>query len=107
MKYKTSKLRKLEANRYSIMTNNLDKCYLCFGVDNCDCNIDIHEIYGGANRQISMQNGFCIPLCRYHHSLITRDNASSLILKKQCQKKFEETHTREEFMCLVGKNYLE
>ncbi|WP_418205773.1 hypothetical protein [Anaerotignum faecicola] len=27
-------------------------------------------------------------------------------LKQDCQRKFEETHTREEFMAIIGRNYL-
>lgn len=30
----------------------------------------------------------------------------NLKLKRECQEKFEETHSREEFMRLIGKNYL-
>lgn len=106
MQYKTNKLRKLENNRYSILTDDLNHCYLCFGNEHYNEPLDMHEIYGGANRQISIKNGFCIPLCRQHHALITRDNASSLILKQQCQREYEKTHSREDFMCLIGKNYL-
>lgn len=27
-------------------------------------------------------------------------------VKKECQRKYEETHTREEFIKLIGRNYL-
>ena len=27
-------------------------------------------------------------------------------LKQICQRKFEETHSREEFMAIIGRNYL-
>lgn len=27
-------------------------------------------------------------------------------VKKECQRKFEETHTRQEFMDIFGRNYL-
>ena len=30
----------------------------------------------------------------------------NLFLKQECQRKFEETHSREEFMALIGRNYL-
>ena len=29
-----------------------------------------------------------------------------MMLKRHCQMKYEETHSREEFMALIGKNYL-
>ena len=101
MKLKTNKLRKLEVDRYSILTDDLEHCYICG-----EHKQDIHEIYGGRNRRISMQNGFCAPLCRSCHSFITRDVASDLLLKQQCQRKFEEENSREDFMLLIGKNYL-
>ena len=101
MKFKTSKLRKLEADRYSILTDDLEHCYICG-----EHKDDMHEIYGGRNRRVSMANGFCVPLCRSCHSFITRDNTSDLVLKQHCQKKFEEENSREDFMLLIGKNYL-
>ena len=101
MKNKTSKLRNLEKNRYSILTENLESCYICGSSP-----VDIHEIYGGSNRKISMQNGFCLPVCRTHHRLLTDDNKASEYFKQKSQGKFEETHERKEFMNLIGKNYL-
>lgn len=101
MKQKSSKLRKLENNRYSILTNDLTRCYICKKPKE-----DIHEIYGGANRKVSMANGFCVPLCRNCHFKVTNDNALALELKQICQTKYEETHTREEWFGLIGRNYV-
>lgn len=102
MKYKSSKLRKLENNRYSILTTNLEKCYVCGKQKQ-----DIHEVYGGANRRVSMANGLCVPLCRSCHYNATNDNQFSLQLKQICQMEYEKTHTREEWFKLIGRNYLE
>jgi hypothetical protein len=33
--------------------------------------------------------------------------ALDMKLKQDCQRKYEETHSREEFMRLIGKNYLD
>jgi hypothetical protein len=30
-----------------------------------------------------------------------------LKLKQECQRKYEETHSRSDFMALIGRNYLE
>ena len=102
MKLKTSKLRKLEKNRFSILTDNLDQCFICQKSP-----VDIHEIYGGAKRRTSMKNGFCIPLCRQHHYFATNFKWLSDIYKIKCQRKFEETHSRKEFIEIIGRNYLE
>lgn len=100
MKNKTSKLAKLEKERYSIMTDDLEHCYIC-GNDS----VDLHEVYAGTNRKMSMKNGFCLPLCRTHHRIAQLGKEENLFLKKMFQKKYEENHTREEFIKLVGRNY--
>lgn len=69
-----------------------------------------HHIYGGANRQVSEKNGFWVYLVAELHNMsdsgVHFNRALDLALKAECQRKFEETHTREEFMRLIGKNYL-
>ena len=101
MKVKSNNLRKLEKNRYSILTHNLDTCYICK-----QPSTDIHEIYGGSNRQNSMKNGFCIPLCRRCHQILTNDPKMALNYKILCQDRFEKSYTRKEFIDIIGKNYL-
>ena len=108
MRRKTYRLQKLENGRYSILTNDLDRCIFCGAPDP-----DIHEVYGGSNRQISMANGFCVPLCRWHHLMVTNPDKTALgfvidkELKEKCQKVYEQQHTREEFIKLIGKNYIQ
>lgn len=94
---RTSKQKQLEEKRYSILTKNLDKCYICKKVKD-----DIHEIYGGSNRKRSIENGFCVPLCRQCHQ-------NELIIQKLriiMQKEYEKNHTREEFIKLISKSYI-
>ena len=70
-----------------------------------------HHIYGGANRKISEQNGFYVWLIPEYHNMsdygVHFDKAFDLKLKQDCQRKYEETRSREEFIALIGKNYLE
>lgn len=101
MKNKTSKLRNLEKNRYLIFINNMEDCYLCD--DKAD---NWQEIYSGGNRKMSMTNGFCIPICCEYHNIVQLNKQNNIYLKQLCQRKYEETHTREEFIRLVGKSYL-
>ena len=49
----TNKQKQLEKNRYSIFTNNLNKCYYC-GKHNIK--LDLHEVYGGSNRTRSIKS---------------------------------------------------
>lgn len=101
MRNKTYKLQKLEKNRFSILTNDMEHCFICKSPF-----VDIHEIYGGRNRKVSMQNGFCVPLCREHHEFVTLNADGSNYLKQKCQFEYEKTHTRDEFIKLIGRNYL-
>ena len=100
MRRKTYKLKTLENNRFSIMVTDLKHCYFCGKSP-----VDIHEVYGGANRRVSMKNGFCVPLCRSCHQQITTNNTLSSLLKASCQRCFEINHTKEEFLQLIGKYY--
>ena len=70
-----------------------------------------HHISGGPNRQISEKNGFYIWLIPTFHNLSDKgihfDKAFDLNVKRACQREYEKTHSREEFMKLIGRNYLE
>lgn len=93
-------------NRYSILYD-LKRCAVCGTTQG----IHIHEVYyGTANRRKSIANGFCVGLCGKHHNLSNEgvhfNKALDLKLKQEYQKAFEQTHTREEFMQLIHKNYL-
>ena len=101
MRNKSSKLAKLERNRFSILTNNMEVCFICKMPAS-----DIHEVYAGAKRQVSMENGFCIPLCRRCHNIITKNYQEDVKLRVRCQKEYEKTHTREEFLDLIHRNYI-
>lgn len=67
--------------------------------------------FGRGNRYVSDRKGFTVYLCANHHNLgnvcVHNNRAMDLMLKRACQKKYEETHSREEFIKLIGKNYLE
>ena len=101
MKKKSSKLAKLEKERYSILTDNMRKCYICKAEKR-----DIHEIYKGCNRQISMKNGFCIPICGMCHYQTEIDPELDKDLKIRCQRKYEELHSRNSFIKLIGQSYI-
>ena len=70
-----------------------------------------HHIFGAANRKKSEQHGLKVWLCGYHHNLSnTGVHFNKLLdskLKRLAQGKYEETHTREEFMQEFGRNYLD
>ena len=68
IKKKSNKLAELERNRFSILTDDLEHCYICKKIYfRLVPREDLHEIFGGRNRQISMRKGFVVPLCRKCH----------------------------------------
>lgn len=90
----------------SILQNE-KKCFIC----GTHLGLHCHHIFGGnANRKKSEKYGLKIWLCGRHHNLsnegIHFNKAVDLSVKRKAQEKFEETHTREEFMQIFGKNYL-
>jgi len=100
-KRKRSKVRELERKRYSILTDDLTICFKCKRPKQ-----DLHEIYEGRNRQNSMKHGFVIPLCRECHYWIHHDIGLAEYYKQICQKEYERTHSRKEFMDIIHRNYL-
>ena len=83
IKQKSSKLAKLERQR--------------------DKDLDPHEIYGGSNRKRSIQHKFVKLICPNCHS----NEAIINQLRIDTQKEYEKYHTREEFIKLIGKSYLD
>lgn len=85
------------------------KCYIT-GQTN---NLHLHHIYRGVNRKISDAHGFVVYLAGWLHNQSDEGvhgkngRELDLMLKRHCQMKFEETHSREEFMSLIGRNYLD
>ena len=76
-------------------------------------NLHRHHIYFGHGlRQISEDNGFVVYLAGWLHNQSNEGvhgkngRELDLMLKQHCQRKFEETHSREEFIKLIGRNYL-
>lgn len=99
IKKATNKQKQLEKNRYSIFTNDFNHCFYCGVAQN---RLDLHEVWGGSNRKRSMLNGFVVPLCRSCHS----NEKIILELRKALQKEYEKTHTRQQFIDIIGKSSL-
>lgn len=102
MKKKSSKLAKLEKNRFSIITKELDICYIC----KSNKKEDWHEAIEGKNRQVSMKYGLVIPICRKCHEIVTNDKTLQEKLHEVGQKAFENHYKSENFLQVFGKNYL-
>lgn len=91
----------------SIIQKDKEKCFIC-GSENW---IEEHHCFGGANRKLSEKYGLKVYLCHYCHNEkpngVHFNYEKMAKLRRIAQSKFEETHTREEFMKIFGKNYME
>lgn len=92
MRAKTAKLKNLEKNRYSIITEDLNNCIECPNKAS-----DINEIFMGRNRLNSMKNGLCIPLCRKCHKKYHNDRNMQLKWMKIGLDAYLKNHSIEEF----------
>lgn len=102
MHNKSKKLTKLEKNRKSVFTEDLEHCYLCGKKKN-----DLHEVYGGRNRINSIKYNFILPLCRECHSINQNNAIFNDYWHKQGQLYWEENiGSREEFIKAFRRNYL-
>lgn len=107
--------RKRKKHKASILHEKAaGTCYLCVclhGDYRIHRYLEEHHIFGGPARNVSEAEGLKVYLCLEHHRAgpeAVHTNATvKQILQQEAQKKFERTHSREEFMNLVGRNYLE
>lgn len=111
---KESLKRRMKKHRESILQARDGCCFLCKRSGNYRIHEQLHRhhVYGGvANRSISEAEGFIVYLCPNHHNMskegVHHNAKNMLIVRQAMQRKFEENHTRKEFMLLIGKNYLD
>lgn len=98
IKQKSNKLAKLERQR----DKDLIKSGICENCGKYSQRLDPHEVYGGSNRKRSIKHKFIKLLCRECHS---NENIINQ-LRIDTQKEYEKSHTKEEFIKLIGKSYI-
>ena len=109
MKKKTYKLTKMEKNRKSILTDDLEHCIECGSSP-----AHLHEVFFGRNRQQSIIYGCVIPLCDHHHTNNTFGSAihysSEMCLKWHKKAELEwmafYDKTEEDFIKVFGRSYI-
>ena len=89
--------KKLESERFSIITNDLKHCFVCGKTRNA-----LHEVFYGSYRLVSIRYGMVIPLCLKHHTegkySVHQNRQLDLQIKKMSQKIFENKYGHELFM---------
>lgn len=98
------RIHKVKRWKMKSIISNEKKCFIC----GAEQNIEYHHIYSGANRKISDKHGFTVYLCSQCHLEVTDNkNWKDGYLKALCQAAFESKNSRETFMKLIGRNYLD
>lgn len=100
MKRRSASQTRLEKNRYSVFTDNLDYCYFCGKP-----RTDLHEILFGTNRLNSMKYGFVLPLCRQHHESFHKNRVLTNEWCKKCQNWFEDKYSAKDWIDTFHRNY--
>jgi hypothetical protein len=84
----------------------MKRCEFCGATSN----IHKHHIYAGPWRKTSEKYGAIAYLCYAHHNgsnnSVHLNHEIDLKLKQKWQKKFELTHTHDEFISIFGRSYL-
>lgn len=100
-------------HKSSILQQKDGNCYLCMKLNGdyrMHTGLHEHHVFGGPNRKISEAEGFKVYLCPDHHlfgaDAVHRSAETMALIRQDAQRAYEKTHTREEFMRLIGKNYL-
>ena len=85
------------------------ECFITHSTENLHKH---HIFFGTANRRISEKNGFWVWLrYDYHNGAAYGVHGKcghelDIKLKQKCQRKYEENHSRGEFIKLIGRSYL-
>ncbi len=106
-KINTGKTQKRYVHKIALQNENV--CWVC----NSTNNLEIHHVFGAANRKWSELYGLKLYLCHNHHNENIPGDAGvhfnkelDLRLKRYAQSKFEEVYSHKEFMLIFQKNYL-
>ena len=106
---KNPKKKKKKPHSVSVMPGDIKGvCYLCRKY----AKVEKHHIFGGPNRWLSEKYGLTVYLCPDCHRekpwAVHNSAAQMRLLHREGQKVWEDTiGTREEFMKIFGRNYLE
>ena len=101
LKNRTSKQAKLERNRFSILTSDLDHCVICRAKKE-----HLHEVCFGRNRINSIKYGLVIPLCSLHHIEMHKNKEWQEYWHKKGQQAFIAYYPDLDFFKIFKINYL-
>lgn len=93
---------------FSVFTDDLDTCIITGRSKKEGAAVEIHHIFGAANKAASERHGFIIPVVSEWHTLASyslhQDMELNIYWKRKCQEYWlENIGTKEEFIAEFGK----
>lgn len=114
MKYpKKPSKKKRQKHKDSILQAKDGRCYICMknGSDRIWPVVHKHHAFLGANRNIAETEGLYVFLCPDHHEFgkeaVHRNYKILREIQRDAQRAYEEKYSRQQFMELFKRNYLE
>ena len=109
---KREKKKKRKTHKESVLQKKDGVCYLCAlgGKWYIHENTEEHHVFGGPNRIHSEEEGLKVWLCPECHrgpDGVHNNIEKMRLLQREAQKAYEKTHSREQFVALIGRNYLD
>lgn len=105
---------KRKKHAYSILQEDSSYCYICarkYGDDTPKRTEEHHIFFGAKQRDKSEAEGLKVRLCIPHHrtgpEAVHKNVEMSRMLQTEAQKAWESSHSHEEWMRLMGRNYLD
>lgn len=106
--------KKRKRHKQSILNTARGTCFLCARLHNDlreKYTEEHHIIFGSGQRDISEAEGLKVDLCLDHHragpEAVHNNQEMRELLCRIVQEEYEKSHTREEWMEISRKNYLE
>ena len=97
LKKQTTRHKKADSSRFSIITNDLEHCIICGRKKGA-----LHEVFYGAYRHVSIKYGMIIPLCLNHHTQgkfsVHNDRELDLYYKRLAETIFISRYSYELYM---------
>lgn len=114
LKFPKKTYKKKKKHKKSIMQPKEDRrCMLCMLLNGDYLEktyLEEHHVLFGNAHAFAEEEGLKVNLCLGHHRIgpeaVHNNHKNAELLMEMAQKEWEKTHTREEWMCHVEKNYL-
>ena len=112
--YPKKKKKRRRKHPPSIIRQEPGICWLCMALGTYNGQhgyLEEHHVFPGTSgRKISEENGFKVQLCLSHHregpEAVHNNEKNMRLIQAAVQREYERTHSREQWMDLMGRNYL-